>query len=66
MWGCHDEILVEEIENELRVSQITKPSMMQEKSPQELEFAKSEIACLHCVHALITEQADSNVRFSDH
>lgn len=66
MRGGEDEVFVEEVEDQLRVSQIVKPTMMHQKPPQELELSKCKVTRLHSTHTFVTEEAYSYVGLLNH
>lgn len=59
-------VLVEKVEHKLSIPDVIEPAMVHQETPEEAELTEGEVTRLHGTHALVTVQANANVRFFDH
>jgi hypothetical protein len=61
-----EEVLVEEVENEFRDSNVIQPPVIQDQIPQELKLVYREVGVLRSSHPLLPENPNSNVGLQNH
>ena len=62
MAECESEVLVEEVLEELAHADVRPAAVDEQQALEEAELSQGVVARHHCLHALLTTDAHSNVR----